>query len=320
METEWQKGIIETPRLMLRAWREEDAEALFRFASDPLVGPAAGWPPHVDVSESLRHIHGVLAQRETYAVVLRVDISDAVTGEIIPAETPVGSVGIMFPRACSCPHVTMGEVEIGYWIGVPLWGHGLIPEAVRAVLARCFTELGCLGAWCGYYDGNEKSRRVQEKCGFLPRGQMDIPRHPLNGATVEHFTYISREDWAALQAPVTHEMKLRERPYRAVESGKKTVEMRLYDEKRRMIRAGDFIRFSLAGGDESVTAKVIALHVCKNFEELYDALLPSHGAVSLGYAEGEVAHPADMLNYYPAEEILRHGVVGMEIERIPEEI
>lgn len=59
------------------------------------------------------------------------------------------------------------EAEIGYWIGVPFWGQGLIPEAVRALLARCFEELGCEAVWCGYYDGNDKSRRVQEKCGFL---------------------------------------------------------------------------------------------------------------------------------------------------------
>ena len=43
---------METERLILRSWRESDAEALFKYASDPDVGPRAGWPPHKSVEES----------------------------------------------------------------------------------------------------------------------------------------------------------------------------------------------------------------------------------------------------------------------------
>ena len=45
-------------------------------------------------------------------------------------------------------------------------GQGSIPEAVRELLRRCFEDLNCTAVWCGYYDGNLKSKRVQEKCGF----------------------------------------------------------------------------------------------------------------------------------------------------------
>ena len=58
------------------------------------------------------------------------------------------------------------EAELGYWIGVPFWGRGLIPEAGRAVLSHAFCDLSLNRVWCGYYDGNLSSKRVQEKLGF----------------------------------------------------------------------------------------------------------------------------------------------------------
>ena len=143
---------------------------------------------------------------------------------------------------------------------------------------------------------------------------MEIPPHPLNGATKEFFTYLSREAWEVMQEPVTHEMSLREAPYRAVASGRKVIEMRLFDPKRQILQAGDEIRFTLVGGDESVTALVVGLHYFPSFAELYEAMIPRVGAVGLGYGEGEVPHPDDMLEYYSEDAIARFGVVGIEIE------
>ena len=239
--TNWKQITLTTPRLILRPWVESDAEALYRFARDPLVGPPAGWPPHTSLENSREIIRTVLAARETYAMVLRYDTTDSLSGEVISAGTPVGSVGIMFKGCGSYPHMANTEAEIGYWVALPLWGRGLVPEAVKALQARCFTDLKLDGLWCGYYEGNEKSRRVQEKCGFVPRCDMEIPPHPLNGATKEFFTYLSREAWEIIQEPVTHEMSLREGPFRAVASGSKVIEMRLFDPKRQLIQAGDEI-------------------------------------------------------------------------------
>ena len=311
--TNWKQITLTTPRLILRPWAESDAEALYRFARDPLVGPPAGWPPHTSVEDSREIIRTVLAARETYAMVLRYGMADGVTGEIIPAGTPVGSVGIMFKGCGSYPHMANTEAEIGYWVALPLWGRGLVPEAVKALQARCFTDLKLDGLWCGYYEGNEKSRRVQEKCGFMPRCDMEIPPHPLNGATKEFFTYLSREAWEIMQEPVTHEMSLREAPFRAVASGRKVIEMRLFDPKRQLIRVGDSIRFTLVGSTESVTAEVVGLHPFPSFAELYAAMIPAVGAAGLGYAEGEAVHPDDMLDYYSSDSIARFGVVGIEI-------
>lgn len=46
-------NMMQTARILLRPWRESDAETLFKYASDPEVGPRAGWPPHQSVEESL---------------------------------------------------------------------------------------------------------------------------------------------------------------------------------------------------------------------------------------------------------------------------
>lgn len=180
--------VLETERLLLRPWREEDAQDLYRYASDPQVGPAAGWPPHTSVENSREIIREVLSAPGTFAVVLRE------TGEVI------GSVGIM--RAGSgTASMKEDEAEIGYWIGRPFWGQGLTPEAVRAVQRCCFEELGCRRLWCGYYEGNEKSRRVQEKCGFVPHHtQENVPCKHLDERRTEHFTTLTREAWEAARA------------------------------------------------------------------------------------------------------------------------
>ena len=86
-----------TSRLLLRPWQESDAEALYRYAKDPAVGPVAGWPPHTSVADSLEIIRTVFAAPETYAVVLKE------TGE------PVGSVGIMFGDGLHSAEMQAGE-------------------------------------------------------------------------------------------------------------------------------------------------------------------------------------------------------------------
>ena len=109
---------LETERLILRPWREADAADLYQYASDPAVGPIAGWAVHTSVAYSRAIIRDVLSAPETYAVVLKQ------TGQ------PVGSVGLMLGRASNLG-LPDDEGEIGYWIGTPYWGQGLIPEAVR---------------------------------------------------------------------------------------------------------------------------------------------------------------------------------------------
>jgi ASC-1-like (ASCH) protein len=99
-----------------------------------------------------------------------------------------------------------------------------------------------------------------------------------------------------------------------VASGRKVIEMRLFDPKRQILQAGDEIKFSLVGGDESVTALVVGLHYFPSFAALYEAMIPRVGAVGLGYGEGEVPRPDDMLEYYSEDAIARFGVIGIVIK------
>jgi ribosomal-protein-alanine N-acetyltransferase len=170
---------LETERLILRPWREEDAADLYEYARDPLVGPAAGWPPHTDAEDSLNIIRGVLSAPETFAVTIKGD------------GRAVGSVGLK-PPALPAPR---DEPELGYWIGVPFWGRGYITEAAGGLLRYCFEEKGAGRVWCGHYEGNERSRRVIEKCGFRLMAKRRS-RVPLLGETrAEYYYALAKEEW-----------------------------------------------------------------------------------------------------------------------------
>ena len=170
-------SIIETPRLILRPWREADAADLYRYASDPQVGPAAGWPAHTSVEDSRNVLRTILMKPNTWAVTLRG------SGE------PVGSIGY-FPGDCS---LADKQPEIGYWLARPFWGNGYIPEAVRALIALCF-ERGAAAVWCAHADFNDKSRRVIEKCGFRYRCTEDW-RSSIGDLRRCLYYSITREDW-----------------------------------------------------------------------------------------------------------------------------
>jgi len=177
---------IETPRLLLRPWQSADAEELFRLARDPAVGPMAGWPPHANVRQSRSYLRIVLLRPETYAICRRE-----------AEEGPIGNIAIRFAGEGSAP-LGKGEAEIGYWIGRSHWGQGFATEALEAALARAFTALGCPAVWCGYFDGNEASRRVQEKSGLRYRLTEPALYCRLLGETrTEHFMCITRKEWEA---------------------------------------------------------------------------------------------------------------------------
>lgn len=110
---------------------------------------------------------------------------------------------------------------------------------------------------------------------------------------------------------MTHEMKLKDAPFRRMESGEKTVELRLYDEKRQKIRVGDEIVFHHAQSGETLVRYVLRLRVFPDFASLYAAL----PLTKCGYteAEAESASPADMYAYYTPEEEKCHGVLGIEL-------
>ena len=114
---------------------------------------------------------------------------------------------------------------------------------------------------------------------------------------------------------MNHELRLNNEPFQSIKSGTKTIELRLYDEKRKLIKVGDTITFfNRANNLESLIVKVVNLHKFKNFSELYKTL----DKTKLGYKQNEKALPSDMEQYYSKEEQSKFGVVGIEIEKICE--
>jgi len=88
------------------------------------------------------------------------------------------------------------ECELGYWIGRPFWGNGYMPEAAREIIRHGFEDLSMSVIWCGYYDGNNTSKRVQEKCGFTWYHTTDDVEVPLmNEVRVGHTNILTREQW-----------------------------------------------------------------------------------------------------------------------------
>lgn len=109
-----------------------------------------------------------------------------------------------------------------------------------------------------------------------------------------------------------HEMRLHDGPFKKIQAGTKTIEMRLYDEKRQIIQVGDEIEFTSRTTGEKQLTEVIAIHIYDSFAEIYR----DYDKVSLGYDIDEEASFTDLEKYYSKEEQEKYGVVGIEVRNI----
>ena len=175
-----------TDRLLLRPWETTDADSLYEYAKDPDVGPIAGWPPHQSVEESRRIIDTVFSVPETYAICEREN------------GVAIGAIALKIGEQTDITN-REDECELGYWLGKPFWGRGYMPEAAVEVLRHAFEDVGMRAVWCGYYEGNLKSKRVQEKLGFEYNHTHPAVPVPLMGETRVGITNrMTREQWLKL--------------------------------------------------------------------------------------------------------------------------
>ncbi len=151
---------MDSGRILLRRWRESDAEALFKYASDSDVGSRAGWPAHESVEESREIIRSFFSNDTTWAVVLKS------TGE------PIGCIGY-YTQATSNIPIAANDCEVGYWIGKPCWNQGICTEALLLMLDYCTHVKRFENIWADHYIGNPASGRVMEKCGFTDTGMLN---------------------------------------------------------------------------------------------------------------------------------------------------
>ena len=175
--------MLATQRLILRRWEDSDAESLYEYARDPDVGPIAGWPAHQSIEESRAVIRNVFNGKEAYAICLKTD--NRAIGAI---ELKLNGHTDLTDRDDEC--------ELGYWLGKPFWGQGIMPEAVKEILRHAFEKIGMTKVWAGYYEGNIKSKRVQEKSGFRYQWKsegVDVPL--MHEKRTGHVSSMTKDQW-----------------------------------------------------------------------------------------------------------------------------
>ncbi|MDD3192818.1 MAG: GNAT family protein [Oscillospiraceae bacterium] len=164
---------LETPRLILRGWRESDLEDLFAYCGDAEVGPAAGWPPHTDKSVSQSVLHHFMEAGDVWAVVER------------QSRRAIGSIGLHEEKRRENPNCRM----LGYALSREWWGRGMMTEAAQAVLRYAFETL-CLEMVTVYhYPQNGRSHRVIEKCGFHYEGTLRRGTVRFDGQVLDNICY-----------------------------------------------------------------------------------------------------------------------------------
>ena len=147
---------LETDRLILRMWTRKDAPALFAYASDPDVGPNAGWKPHANEGESRMIIDQLFRRNMTWAIV------ETETGTI------VGSIG--FEEDKYRPGIN--SKEMGYSLAKDRWGRGYMTEAAKRLIRYGFDELKLAVLMIRTSETNSRSQRVIDKCGFRYEGTL----------------------------------------------------------------------------------------------------------------------------------------------------
>ena len=137
---------METERILFRPWRDDDAETLYRYASDPEVGPRAGWPPHKSVEESLEIIRTIFHSDHIWAIVLKNAGGDA----CVHSGEPIGCMGYMVHGESNI-NIGENDAEVGYWVARPYWNRGICSEALRLLIDYCFNVKGSRTLWADFF-------------------------------------------------------------------------------------------------------------------------------------------------------------------------
>ncbi len=179
---------LETRRLWLRWPMARDAEAVSRLAGDPAVaGMTARIPTPLPLHEAEAFvIRARAANAAGEALVM------AVCRRTAPAHL-IGVVAVENRPEGRAPH-------LGYWLGRPFWGEGLMSEAAAALVDATFAYAGGQALVSAAMIGNTASRRVLEKCGFHLTGE-SAPVFEARGGAVPSCDFrLDRAEWLARHA------------------------------------------------------------------------------------------------------------------------
>lgn len=178
------KDIITTDRLILRAVRAPDAEAIATLIDNYKIAVMLARVPYPYKIEDARKF---IAWAD-----------DRPDGEEIFGLFLQGTE--IFIGICSYEIRNLAEPEFGYWLGEPYWGKGYMSEAVRAVTARAFTATKHQSLYSGCRLQNLASRRVLEKAGFEHIGRYEIDSLVLKAKVPGHRFSLTRERWEGFNA------------------------------------------------------------------------------------------------------------------------
>lgn len=172
---------LETDRLILREWRESDAEDQYAYAKSDKVGPMAGWKPHESVEESIDTIKNMfIANNDAWAIELKSN------------NKVIGSIGLHKDTIRRIDKAKM----LGYVLTEEYWGQGLIPEAVNRVLEYGFMEEELDIISVNHFPFNTQSKRVIEKAGFKYEGTLRMFTQRYDGVVLDVLTYsITKEEY-----------------------------------------------------------------------------------------------------------------------------
>ncbi|MBR7041004.1 MAG: GNAT family N-acetyltransferase [Clostridia bacterium] len=176
---------LKTPRLLLRPWRESDLNDFFAYARVDGVGQMAGWNPHKSIEESRGILDSFIEHKKTFALEYN--------------GRAVGSLGIEKYSEDRFPELAEKRCrELGFVLAKDCWGQGLMPEAVKEVCRYLFEDVRLDAILCAHFLRNERSARVQQKCGFVFYAAGTFLTH--YGTLEDDRTNIlTKERWSELQ-------------------------------------------------------------------------------------------------------------------------
>ena len=174
---------IETDRLILRPFVQEDAQSMYRnWASDPAVTKFLSWPTYKSV-ETAHEILAIWTRQYMDPTFYQWAIELKELGQ------PIGSISVVSHD----DRVDMAE--IGFCIGKNWWGQGIMTEAMKVVMEYLFMEVGVQRIEAVHDPNNPASGAVQRKCGLKYEGTFRRRIRSNQGITDVAWYAILKEEW-----------------------------------------------------------------------------------------------------------------------------
>ncbi len=172
--------ILYTKRLILKPYTLDDAQGLFSYASNPDVGPPAGWSPHKSVEESENIIKELFLPAKAWSIRLK------------NCDKIIGTISLETDKH----RPESNSKEMGYSLAFEYWGQGIMTEAANRVLEYGFlvlklSQIGiCTGA------ANKRSQGVIKNCGFVYEGTIRKSYKIYDGTLRDSLIFsILKEEW-----------------------------------------------------------------------------------------------------------------------------